>query len=84
MPSVTEAELDDSGETSLISLAEVSEVVQRLLSGKVPGVDEIHLEMDAEGSGHCWTVMADTPLQCHMEVGDRVCGLAHRDGGSHF
>ncbi len=40
-----EAEPEDSGEASLISLAEVSEVVKKLLSGKAPGVDEIHPEM---------------------------------------
>ncbi len=43
--SVEEAEFEDSGEASPISLAEVAEVVKKLLSGKVPGVDEIHPEM---------------------------------------
>ncbi len=37
--------------------------VWRLLSGK--GVDES--PWDAEGSGHCWAVLADMPLQCHVE-----------------
>ncbi len=40
-----EAEFEDLGEASPISLAEVSEVVKKLLSGKAPGVDEICLEM---------------------------------------
>lgn len=40
-----EAELDDLGEVLLIYLAEVSEVVRKLLSGKVLGVDVIHPEM---------------------------------------
>ncbi len=43
MSSVEEAEFEDPWEASLISLAEVSEVVKKLLSGKVPGVDEIAL-----------------------------------------
>ena len=30
----------------------------------------------AEGPGQCWAVLVDTPLQCHMEAGDRACGLA--------
>lgn len=29
------------------------------------------------GSGHCWALLADTPLQCHMEVRDTP-------GGSYF
>lgn len=56
MPSEEEAESEDSREASLISLAEVSEVVEKLLSGKAPGVDEISPEMlnDAQDSGHYW------------------------------
>jgi len=42
---VEEAESEDSGEASPISLAEVAEVVKKILSGKVPCVDEIHPEM---------------------------------------
>ncbi len=42
--------MEDLGEASPISLAEVSEVIKKPLSGKVPG--------DAEGSGHCWAVLA--------------------------
>lgn len=43
--SVEEAEPEDSGESAPISLAEVAEVVKKLLSGKSPGVDEIRPEM---------------------------------------
>ena len=43
--SVEEAESEDSGEASSMHLAEVSQAVKKLLSGKVPGVDEIHPEM---------------------------------------
>ena len=43
--SVEEADSEDSGEVSSICLAEVSESVEKLLSGKVPGVDEICPEM---------------------------------------
>jgi len=45
MSSEEEAESEDSGEASPISLAEVMEVVKKLFSGKVPGVDEIRPEM---------------------------------------
>ena len=40
-----EGEFEDSGKASLMSLAEFSEVVKKLLIGKVPGVDEIHPEI---------------------------------------
>ena len=40
-----EAESEASGEAPLISLAEVTEVVKQLFSGKAPGVDEIRPEM---------------------------------------
>ena len=43
--SMVEAELEDDGGSSLISLGEVTEVVKQLHSGKAPGVDEIHPEM---------------------------------------
>ncbi len=43
--SVEEAEFEDPGEALPISLAEVAEVVKKLLSSKAPGVDEIHPEM---------------------------------------
>ena len=36
--------VEDSGVASPISLAEVSQVVKKLLSGKTPGLDEIHPE----------------------------------------
>ena len=44
-PSMLEAELEDEGGSSLISLGEVTEVVKQLHNGKAPGVDEIHPEM---------------------------------------
>ncbi len=40
-----EAEFEDAGEASPISLVEVTEVIKKLLSGKAPGVDEIGPEM---------------------------------------
>ena len=43
--SVEEAGLEDSGVSSFISVAEVAEVVKKLLGGKAPGVDEIRPEM---------------------------------------
>jgi len=43
--SVKEAESDDSGVASPISLAEVAEVVKKLFSGKAPGVVEIRPEV---------------------------------------
>lgn len=45
MPAMEEADLDDSEEASLISLAKVSEVVNKLLRGKVPSVSETHPDM---------------------------------------
>ncbi|KAK3522624.1 hypothetical protein QTP86_028195 [Hemibagrus guttatus] len=41
MPSVEEPEAEDSEVDSFITQAEVTEVVQQLLGGKAPGVDEI-------------------------------------------
>ena len=43
--SIVEAELEDDGGSTLISLGEVTEVVKHLHSGKAPGVDEIRPEM---------------------------------------
>ncbi|KAK3513103.1 hypothetical protein QTP70_001397 [Hemibagrus guttatus] len=43
-PSVEEPEAGDSEVDSFITQAEVTEVVQQLLGGKAPGVDEIHPE----------------------------------------
>ena len=39
-PSMVEAELEDDGELSLISLGEVTEVVKQLHIGKAMGVNE--------------------------------------------
>ncbi|KAK3534690.1 hypothetical protein QTP86_020345 [Hemibagrus guttatus] len=44
MPSVEESEAEDSEVESFITEAEVTEIVQQLLGGKAPGVDEIHPE----------------------------------------
>ncbi|KAK3519394.1 hypothetical protein QTP70_027533 [Hemibagrus guttatus] len=44
MPSVEEPEAEDSEVDSFITQAEVTEVVQQLLGGKAPGVDEIRPE----------------------------------------
>ncbi|KAK3544084.1 hypothetical protein QTP86_001213 [Hemibagrus guttatus] len=43
-PSVEEPEAEDSEVDSFITQAEVTEVVQQLLGGKAPGVDDIHPE----------------------------------------
>ncbi|KAK3550660.1 hypothetical protein QTP70_002363 [Hemibagrus guttatus] len=43
-PSVEEPEVEDSEVDSFITQAEVTEVVQQLLGGKAPGVDEIRPE----------------------------------------
>ena len=43
--STTEAELEDDGGSTLISLEEVAGVVKHLHSGKAPGIDEIRPEM---------------------------------------
>ncbi|KAK3509580.1 hypothetical protein QTP70_006449 [Hemibagrus guttatus] len=62
MPSVEEPEAEDSEVDSFITQAEVTEVVQQLLGGKAPGVDEIRPEylksLDVVG-----LVLADTSLQ---------------------
>ena len=42
---MVEAELENDGESSLISLGEVTEVVKQLHSGTAPGVEEICPEM---------------------------------------
>ena len=44
-PSMVEAELEDDGGSSLISLRGITEVVKQLNSGIAPGVDESHPEM---------------------------------------
>ena len=48
-PSIVEAELEDDGKSSLISLGEGTEVVKQLHSVKAPVVDEIHPEMKTLG-----------------------------------
>uniref|UniRef100_A0A3B3CPX9 B30.2/SPRY domain-containing protein n=1 Tax=Oryzias melastigma TaxID=30732 RepID=A0A3B3CPX9_ORYME len=44
MPSLEEAEAEDSGVGLSIAQAEVTELVKELLCGKAPGVDEFHSE----------------------------------------
>ena len=43
-PSIVEAEAGDSEDDSFMTKAEVTQVVRKRLSGKAPGVDEIHPE----------------------------------------
>ncbi|KAK3543202.1 hypothetical protein QTP70_012298 [Hemibagrus guttatus] len=57
-PSVEEPEAEDSEVDSFNTQAVVTEVVQQLLGGKAPGVDEIRPEY----SGCCGTVLADMSL----------------------
>lgn len=76
---VEEAELEESGEDSNISLAEVTEVLKKAPVWQ--GVDEIHPQM-LKAFGHCWAVWADIPVQCHAEVGNSAYGVAR--GGCHF
>lgn len=45
MSSIEEAEIENFGEGLSITLAPVTGVVKKLLSGKSPVVDEIHAEM---------------------------------------
>ncbi|KAI3371992.1 hypothetical protein L3Q82_006861 [Scortum barcoo] len=59
-----------------ITQAEVTEVVCKLLGGKAPGVDEIRPGVP-QVSGCCGAVLADTPLQHCMEVGDSTSGVAN-------
>ncbi|KAI3372506.1 hypothetical protein L3Q82_022982 [Scortum barcoo] len=71
LPSSEEAEAGDSEVDSSITQAEVTEVVRKLLSGKAPGgVDEIRPEY-LKSLDVCGAVLADTPLQHCMEVGDK-------------
>ena len=64
-----------------ISGADVAEVVKKLLCGKAPGVDEVRPEflraLDVVGLA----VLADTPLQHRVDIGDSASGLADRGGG---
>ncbi len=80
MSLVEEAETpEDSGEALPVSLAEVSEVVKKLLSSKALGVDEIHPEilkgLDIVGLS-CLTRL--------FSVVWSACGVADRGGGSHL
>lgn len=71
MSSVEETETEDSNESSPISLAELAEVVKKLLCGRAPGVDEFY-PLFSEGSGQNWAVFAVRPLQCCIEGRDSV------------
>ncbi|KAK3507787.1 hypothetical protein QTP70_000368 [Hemibagrus guttatus] len=81
-PSVEEPEAEDSEVDSFITQAEVTEVVQQLLGGKAPGVDEIHSEYLV--SGCCGAVLADTSLQHSVVVRDSASGLGDQGGGPSF
>ncbi|KAK3545105.1 hypothetical protein QTP70_000615 [Hemibagrus guttatus] len=67
-PSVEEPEAEDSEVDSFITQAEVTEVVQQLLGGKAPGVDEIHPEYlkSLDDVGLSWLT--------------RLCNIAWRSG----
>ncbi|KAK3525741.1 hypothetical protein QTP70_007388 [Hemibagrus guttatus] len=67
-PSVEEPEAEDSEVDSFITQAEVTEVVQQLLGGKAPGVDEIHPEYlkSLDVVGLSWLT--------------RLCNIAWRSG----
>ncbi|KAK3523969.1 hypothetical protein QTP70_017490, partial [Hemibagrus guttatus] len=67
-PSVEEPEAEDSEVDSFIPQAEVTEVVQQLLGGKAPGVDEIRPEylMSLDIVGLSWLT--------------RLCNIAWRSG----
>ncbi|KAK3552451.1 hypothetical protein QTP86_011720 [Hemibagrus guttatus] len=68
MPSVEEPEAEDSEVDSFITQAEVTEVVQQLLGGKAPGVDEIRPEYlkSLDVVGLSWLT--------------RLCNIAWRSG----
>ncbi|KAK3561338.1 hypothetical protein QTP86_030637 [Hemibagrus guttatus] len=67
-PSVVEPEAEDSEVDSFITQAEVTEVVQQLLGGKAPGVDEIRPEYlkSLDVVGLSWLT--------------RLCNIAWRSG----
>lgn len=69
MPSIEEAEYEDSEGDSPIMRAEIMVVVKKKFSGRAPEVDVIHLEflkaLDVEGAG-----LIDVPFQRCVEVGD--------------
>ncbi|KAK3565356.1 hypothetical protein QTP86_007126 [Hemibagrus guttatus] len=67
-PSIEEPEAEDSEVDSFITQAEVTEVVQQLLGGKAPGVDEIHPEYlkSLDVVGLSWLT--------------RLCNIAWRSG----
>lgn len=52
-----------------------------LLCSKVHGMNEIHPEM-MKALGHWWSVLLDTPLQCHVDDKDSTCGVADLGFGS--
>ncbi|KAK3534420.1 hypothetical protein QTP86_015228 [Hemibagrus guttatus] len=69
MSSVEEPEAEDSEVDSFITQAEVTEVVQQLLGGKAPGVDEIRPEYlkSLDVVGLSWLT--------------RLCNIRHNRGG---
>ncbi|KAI3355482.1 hypothetical protein L3Q82_018318 [Scortum barcoo] len=80
---VRKRRLGTSEVDSSITQAEVTEVVRKLLGGKAPGVDEIRPEY-LKSLDVVRAVLADTPLQHCMEVGDSASGVANRGGGPSF
>ncbi len=77
-PSVEEASFKDSWEDFSISLAEVDDVVKKLLCSQMSGMDEIHSKMlkalDIVG----------LPFQCKVEFRDSTCRIADQSSGSYF
>uniref|UniRef100_A0AAV2LPX6 Reverse transcriptase n=1 Tax=Knipowitschia caucasica TaxID=637954 RepID=A0AAV2LPX6_KNICA len=78
--SVSEAEAEDVGADTSISLAEVTKVVGSLHGGKAPGVDEIRPDYlkSLDVVGLSW---ADTSLQHRVAIGGSANGVADRGGG---
>ncbi len=74
-----EVESEDCGEDSSISLTEVADTVEKLLSSRASGVDEIHLEMLK-----ALDIVGLTWLTHLNEVVGSTSGVADWGGGSHL
>ncbi|KAI3352799.1 hypothetical protein L3Q82_019232 [Scortum barcoo] len=68
MSSVEEAELEDPGEALPKSVAEVAEIVKKLLRGKAHGVDEICPEMLKALDTVALLWLTCLLCQCHIDV----------------
>ncbi|KAI3375912.1 hypothetical protein L3Q82_004171 [Scortum barcoo] len=83
LPSNEEAEAGDSEVDSSITQAEVTEVVQQ-----APQVARrwgwMRSALSTSSLWMLWAVLADTPLQHCMEVGDSASGVANWGGGPSF